>query len=64
MKISSVAEIKLRRLNERGGRYFMSLNMDLQIHSYQWKFPTIIKTVIDCVEEMDSLEKVPEIIDV
>ena len=51
--------IKLRRSNERGGHYFMSLNTVHRLNSYQWKESPITDAVIDRVEEMDTSVEAP-----
>ena len=41
----------------------MYLKTGHQLHSYQWQELPITNTVIYCVEEMDTSEEAPEMID-
>ena len=58
-KTRTTAVITLRRSNERGGNYLMSLKTGRRLHSYQWQELSITKKVIDCVEEMVTAEEAP-----
>ena len=57
MKTRSVAEITLRRSNERGGHYFVSLKTVSRLHSYQWQELPITNAVINRLEEISTAEE-------
>ena len=59
MKTRTTAVITLRRSNERGGNYLMSLKTGRRLNSYQWQDLSITKKVIDFLEEMVTAEESP-----
>ena len=59
MKSRAVPAIALRRSNNAGGHYFMSLYSGKRIHGYRWKELPIDDYVISRVEELAEAEKQP-----
>ena len=51
---STVGEISLRPENERGGHYFMSLDIGKNIHTYIWIELPINEEVIHRVGDLDT----------
>ena len=59
MKSRAVPAIALRRSNNAGGHYFMSLYSGKRIHGYKWKELPIDDYVINRVEELAEAEDQP-----
>ena len=63
MKARSVPAIALRRSNELGGHYFMSLHTGKQLHSYHWRELPITDEVIESVHSLATSENQPTLVD-
>ena len=63
MKSRAVPGVALRRSNNAGGHYFMSLYSGKRIHGYKWKELPIDDYVVSRVEELAEAEKQPIIHD-
>ena len=58
-KPRAVPAIALRRSNNAGGHYFMSLHSGKRIHGYEWEELPIDEHVIERVEALAEAEKQP-----